>query len=331
MSMLMLPALLADRHRRPRALLLRFGPGGADRLPLLADHPDFLLLASQLPCFLDADTLAAWPAELAQAFTTAGCRPLAGPQCLRVDGRLPAAGEPGPDQWLAGDWYLTPPATPPGAPQAASRALSLQLVQLVANDAETREIEDVLRRDPTLSYQLLRLVNSLAMGGGNRQITSFAQAILMLGRQQLRRWLNLMLFSARADDERSALRLAHVAARARTLELLARARGLDKSDQEQAFMAGMFSLLGVLFGAPLDEVLRPLSLGPALREALVEQGGELGQLLALAERAEAGDFAAVAPRLEALALSAFDFNVLLTQAHLWMLEVARDGQGGAHG
>jgi hypothetical protein len=103
--------------------------------------------------------------------------------------------------WVEGDWPLQAPACSSSA-QAASRATALQLVQLVANEAHTHEIEEVLRREQTLSYQLLKLVNSLAMGAGHK-VTSFSQAILILGRQQLRRWLNLMLFAARSDDVRS--------------------------------------------------------------------------------------------------------------------------------
>jgi hypothetical protein len=46
--------------------------------------------------------------------------------------------------------------------------------------------------------------------------------------------------------------LARVVVRARSMELLARESGLDRSAQDLAFMAGMFSLLGVLFGSPLS-------------------------------------------------------------------------------
>jgi EAL and modified HD-GYP domain-containing signal transduction protein len=69
-----------------------------------------------------------------------------------------------------------PPAKAVGA-QAASRALALQGAAGVA-DADTHEIEALLRQDPTLSYHLLKLVNSLGMGTG-RRVTSFSQAILI--------------------------------------------------------------------------------------------------------------------------------------------------------
>ncbi|MBV5336453.1 MAG: HDOD domain-containing protein, partial [Deltaproteobacteria bacterium] len=114
--------------------------------------------------------------------------------------------------------------------------------------------EAVFRQDPILAYHLLRLVNSLCIGV-DKHISSFSQAILILGRHQLKRWLNLMLFAANRDDYRTPMLMARVAVRARSMELLAKAGGFDRSEQDQAFMAGMFSLLGVLFGMPLSEVL----------------------------------------------------------------------------
>jgi c-di-GMP-related signal transduction protein len=228
-------------------------------------------------------------------------------------------------KWVVGNWPLQPPAKALG-PQAASRALALQLVQQVAADADTHEIEALLRRDPTLSYHLLRLVNSLGMGTG-RKITSFSQAILILGRQQLRRWLNLMLFAAKEGDVRSAMLLSRVAVRARAIEMLAKARGLDKPTQEQGFMAGMFSLLGILFGMPLAEVLAPLAISENVQRALLGHEGELGALLRLVESAEGAKLSELSDQLSALQLDADEFNAVIVEAYNWMLGVVRETKG----
>lgn len=122
--------------------------------------------------------------------------------------------------------------------------------------------------------------------------------------------------------------LARVATRARLMELLARSSGLDKSNQESAFMAGMFSLLGILFGMPLEEVLRPLKISDTLLAALLRREGEIGNLLSLVENAERQDLPALASGLQALSLAASDFNLLEVQAHNWMLDVVRESAGG---
>ncbi|WP_374581782.1 EAL and HDOD domain-containing protein [Pseudoduganella sp.] len=307
--------LLADRQGKPGGFL--FCGSGEPALP-----DELRELAGKLPCFYREPLAPALAAQL----DAAGFKPMPSGALQRNDSDFETVQPPTVD-WIEGDWPLQAPPRSSGA-QAASRAMALQLVQLVSNDADTHEIEEILRRDPTLSYHLLKLVNSLGMGTG-RKVTSFSQAILILGRQQLRRWLNLMLFAARSDDVRSPMLLARVSVRARTMELLAHETGQGKQVQEQAFMVGMFSLLGVLFGVPLGELLAPLNLGDAAQQALLSKSGVLGELLAIVEAAEHCDMVAVAKGLEALPLPALDFNRLVAEANLWMLNVT--GDVGNHG
>ena len=309
--------VIAELNGRPAALLLDGGAlEAADEIDSLADA---------MPCLFRPEAV---DAAFGAALQAAGWRPLAPATLCRVDERLVAEFLPKGAAWIDGDWCMAPPAKATGA-QAASRVTALQMVQLVSIDADTHEIEALLRRDPTLSYNLLRLVNSLGVGGG-RRITSFSQALLLLGRQQLRRWLNLMLFAARQGDVRSNMLLARVAMRARALELLAKARGLDKTTQEQAFMAGMFSLLGILFGMPLAEVLAPLALGEAVHAALLRREGELGMLLTLYEAAEKGDLEGAAVQVDGLQIDRLDFNQAMVDAAIWMQGAVRESQA-AHG
>src|SRR5471032_1663638 len=296
---------LADRHGAPAGLLLSAAAGAIDAWPLTS----LQALAGQLPCFYRASA----DAGATQALRDIGWKALPAAALLRLDTAIDK-NLPADIAWLLGDWYLAPPPKPNGQ-QASSRALALRLVQLVNADADNHEIEAVLRQDPTLSYHLLRLVNSLGMGTG-RRVTSFSQAILILGRQQLRRWLNLMLFASRADDPRAPMLLAHVAVRAQAMELLARAGGLNKSTQEQAFKNGMFSLLGALFGLSLEEVLQPLVVADAVRVALLEH-------------AERGEFAALSAQLESVQISVDDYNHIIADASLWMLGVSA-GAGSVH-
>ncbi|MDB5919498.1 MAG: hypothetical protein JWR40_3732 [Massilia sp.] len=330
--------VLAERGGKPAGLLLDVGPcpGPNPFLSQLFDSEAFAGLSTGQACFYQSP----FDAALAEVLAGAGWKPLAAGSLVRIDDRLTLDALPPAAAWVDGDWCMAAPPKSSGA-QAASRVHALQMVQLVAADADTHEIEALLRRDPTLSYNLLRLVNSLGVGSGRgiatlgagsaRRITSFSQALLILGRQQLRRWLNLMLFAARQGDVRSAMLLSRVALRARALELLAKSGGLDKNTQEQGFMTGMFSLLGVLFGMPLAEVLAPLALGEAVHAALLRREGELGALLALFETAEGGDLAGVAARLDALQIPHEEFNRAMVDAAAWMQAALRDTSGQQHG
>ena len=324
-SPLVIFRVLANSLGTPSGMLMDAGPGDAQALLALFEDEHFGALAGEMACHYRQDLAPA----LAEALSGAGWKPLFPEDLLRADQQLVKEDFPRRGVLIEGDWCLAPPPKPSGA-QAASRALALQLAQLVAADAHTHDIEALLRKDPTLSYHLLRLVNSLGMGVG-RRITSFSQAILILGRQQLRRWVNLMLFAARQGDHRSAMLLARVAVRGRLLEQLCKMRGLDKQMQDQAFIAGMFSLLDVLFGMPLDEVLAPLSMSEVVHAALLEQKGELGQMLRLCEAIEAGDFAALAAGLAGLNVERAEFNHALAEANHWMLGAIRDDQAGPNG
>lgn len=134
-----------------------------------------------------------------------------------------------------------------------------------------------------------------------------------------------MLFAASRDDHRSAMLLARVAVRARSMELMAKTCGFDRSGQERAFLAGMFSLLGILFGMPLAEILSPLRLNESLSSAVLHHEGELGRLLHAVESAEETDDAMLTRLLGELSLSNADFNLISLEAYRWMLDVVHDG------
>ncbi|MES2018107.1 MAG: HDOD domain-containing protein [Pseudomonadota bacterium] len=322
---LVLFRVLANHGGIPSGLLMEVGAGDEAALLDLFQTPSFQAFGIEMPAYYREGL----SPQLAEALVAAGWSQLVPGTLFREDERLVKEEIPAGTLLIEGDWCMAAPPKPTGA-QAASRALALQLAQLVATDAHTHDIEALLRKDPTLSYHLLRLVNSLGIGAG-RKITSFSQAILILGRQQLRRWVNLMLFAARQGDPRSAMLLARVAVRGRLLEQLTRTMGQDKAAQDQAFIAGMFSLLGVLFGMELAEVLAPLSISEEVQEALLEFKGGLGQALRLCEAAEEGDFGAVNTCLQELNLDVAQFNEAIVDANHWMIGAVTGSHGSPIG
>jgi len=314
---------LADPSLRVGAIALYIDPEDDTGILALMKTEAFAALTAALPCLITNDRVARMPAPIQQQLSGMGCRFVAG-DAIRTAAALDQIDLQPPAEWLAGRWFMTSGGQS-GSTQSTSRVLELKLLQLVANEADTRDIEAVFRQDPVLSYHLLRLVNSIGMGI-NRNISSFSQAILILGRQQLKRWLNLMLFSANRNDRRSALLLAHVTVRARAMELLAKAAGFDRQMQEQAFMAGMFSLLGTLFAMPLEMILVPLNLSKPLMTALLASEGDLGHMLKAIDAAEQFDATALAAELVSLGVPLEDYNLLYVEAYQWMLGVVHERQ-----
>lgn len=166
-----------------------------------------------------------------------------------------------------------------------TQILLLKLLAQITRDAETRDIEATLKHDPQLSVQLLRLVNSVAFAPSSR-INSFAQAITLLGRRQLQRWLQLLLYASHESDSKSNPLQNRAALRAALMEGLCKATGTDRTRQDEAFMVGMFSLLEALFAQPLAAIIAPLQLAEEISDALLRRTGMLGDLLTLVEAGE---------------------------------------------
>lgn len=163
-----------------------------------------------------------------------------------------------------------------------TRLKLLKLLSLVVQDADTREIEEIFRQEPKLSYNLLRLVNSVAVGP-KTPITGFNQAITVLGRRQLQRWLQLLIYAnqfGHAGQPNPLMQLA--AARGKMMEILASVlEPIPEIDdiREAAFMTGIFSLLDTLLHLPMADVLAALPLAAPIAEALGKRTGQLGILL----------------------------------------------------
>lgn len=177
-----------------------------------------------------------------------------------------------------------------------TRLKLLKLLNLVRNDGDTREIEGIFREEPKLSYNLLRLVNSVAVGARTK-ISSFSQAIAILGRRQLQRWLQLLIYAnnlAGGNAPNPLMQLA--AARGRQMELLCGAiePKPDIPDLcDNAFMTGLFSLLDILINLPMSEILKELPLEDEVVDALKSpvRSGILGQVLSAIIAGESGHFA----------------------------------------
>ncbi|MGX9730962.1 EAL and HDOD domain-containing protein [Janthinobacterium aestuarii] len=220
--------------------------------------------------------------------------------------------------WFTGDYALQH-ARQQGEPEdATSRRRLMSLLGLLARDADAHELEVPLKQDPALSYHLLKLVNSAAFGF-TAPITSFSQAITLLGRRQLQRWLQLLLYARQQDDGKIHALLPLAAVRAAQMEALCQLRGGDREAQDLAFMAGVFSLLDVLLGMPMQEIIATLNLAPEVSAALLERNGELGTLLALVESAT--------PPPDGLRRAGIDGETYwrsLLQAYQWAIQVSRN-------
>lgn len=180
----------------------------------------------------------------------------------------------------------------------------MQLMKQVMADAEWSEIEETFKQNPGLTYNLLRLVNSVAMGLRVR-IKTLRHALTVLGLEQLKRWITLALYANNDSNGVQSPLLEMAAGRGKLMELLMLALHSRAGGElaDQAFMVGILSLIDVLFEDSMAELIGKLNLVDSVKSALLHKDGELGALLVLAELLEQADFPAVNEQLEVCELS----------------------------
>lgn len=191
----------------------------------------------------------------------------------------------------------------------------IQLINLVRKEADPGVIEDLLKRDPTLAFKLLRYINSAGFGLGC-EVTSFRHAVMILGLKKLFRWAALLLTSIKSSSAPPVV-ASFAVTRARFMELLA-AECLPPEDCDNAFLAGVFSLLDVMLGVPMEQAIENLVLPSDINDALLERTGLLAPFLQLVEACEAADGAEVAELARSLQLS----NEQINRAHIEALNWA---------
>lgn len=217
-----------------------------------------------------------------------------------------------------GEFLLTRAAV--GKKADVTRLKLIKMLGLIAEDADTDALEAIFRQESKLSYSLLRLVNSAA-NAPRTTITSFTQAINLLGRRQLQRWLQLLVYADPNNGQHPNPLLQKAAARGRLMEILSSHLPAEPGIEhlgDVAFMIGSFSLLDVLLNMSIGEILQQLILPPSVMQALAVHKGALGELLELVVVAESRDHAAAERQM---ARQPFDGNAYV-EAQLMALNWA---------
>ncbi|MCC7546540.1 MAG: EAL domain-containing protein [Burkholderiales bacterium] len=199
-------------------------------------------------------------------------------------------------------YYFARPSIISGKRMNHAQTALVRLLNLVLTDADTAQVETVFKEHPDLSVSLIRLVNSVAVGGRG-EIHTLRNAITMLGRRQLQHWLQVLLFAlGRAPgSEFSNPLLVLAATRGKLMELLARGLTAHERDlPDRAFMAGILSLVDALLDMPLQDIVAGMPLAQDLEDGLVSRSGRLGAMLALVEALEEPDRAEIEAALARL-------------------------------
>lgn len=176
----------------------------------------------------------------------------------------------------------------------------MQLVrQINQSELDIQQIESLIKQDVSLSYRLLKYINS-AFFGWRVEIRSIRQALVLLGENEIKRWATLVSVTFMGDEKPPAL-LVTALTRARFCEFLAPQVGMRR-DAQDLFLMGLFSLLDAVMDRPLDEILGEVPISPSIVSALLGDESEYRAVLDMAICYEKGDwarFSKIAARLGA--------------------------------
>ncbi len=203
----------------------------------------------------------------------------------------------------------------------------LKLLEQLSTRASIETIEMTFKENPGLSYNLLKLVNSVSLGM-REKIKTLRHAILSIGMNSLRRWTQLSLFAGRDSRGINHPLLEMGAVRGRLMEILFKQLdGSTVSDEraEAAFMVGILSLLDVLFETPMEEIIANLNLNDDVTQALLYRKGRLGKMLILAEKLEVTDFDAVTVLLDECGVSLAQLLKAQLEAFNWRSSIVHQG------
>jgi len=215
-------------------------------------------------------------------------------------------------------YYFARPRIVAGRHLSASQLSLIRLINLVAREADSAEIEAQFKREPALTVNLLRLVNAVGFGAVQK-VESLPHAIAILGRRQLLRWLQLLLMassgSGDAPERNPLLQLA--AQRGHLMESLA--GHCRERLGDEAFLTGIMSLMPAALDLPIDDILAQIPVADSLRDALAAHRGALGRLLALTEHLDDGDWPGCDAVLAELpALTPATVSGSLAEAMAWL-------------
>ncbi|MGZ9046141.1 MAG: EAL and HDOD domain-containing protein [Telluria sp.] len=225
-------------------------------------------------------------------------------------------------------FYFARPAILSGRKIAPSELVILRLLDLINSDADNAEIEMAVKRDASVGLNLLRLVNTPAAGARPaRRINSLGEALARLGRDQLQRWLQILLYSQPGTSvELNSPLLQMASTRGKLLELMTQELHPGRrACADTGFTVGIMSLMDALFSMSMDDILKTVVVPDEVRKALLAREGKFGAMLRVVELLEnPTEGAALAKILKRLGLTVPQIRDIELRAFEWVNELAHE-------
>lgn len=193
----------------------------------------------------------------------------------------------------------------------------LLMIAVTRDEPDIDEIEEIISRDVSLTYSLLKLVNSAYFALRNRA-RSVKQALVILGLGQLKQWIYLLSFKQDDGAQEELVKLSFLRAMfASELVVLAHDMPISRSE---GYLLGMFSTLDKLMDISLDEALEQLPISDEIKNGLLKGEGKAGTLLSLVLSYEKADWRNMSTAAEELSIP----SSLIAQKYFECVENVND-------
>jgi EAL and modified HD-GYP domain-containing signal transduction protein len=202
-----------------------------------------------------------------------------------------------------------------------SHLIALQMLNVLRSEGDLEALSELAKKDPGITYKLLGWANSPANGLATT-ITNLAQAIIILGREELYRWLTVSMYRMGRSAARNESILEIALTRARLLENLPTS-ALHKRQREDLFIVGLFSLFDVLLEVPMARVLEKIRLEPDVVDVLQNSAGPYARHLRLAILLEKGHDEQAADLCSGLGIDFDLLQVVSMEAFGWSQKALR--------
>lgn len=200
---------------------------------------------------------------------------------------------------------------------APYRMFVVELLNAIKRQADYGELAGLAWRDPALAYRILRFVNSAAMGL-REKIDRLRNALAYVGRDELYRWLTLLLFNSRKPGPLDEALRENALVRAKLAELLAQGR-MSPKECDEAFVVGILSIIDALLEIPMADALAQLSLPEPVSEALLRREGKYAPYIKLAIACEESDQDTIRALAAELGMDALMVNQRHIDALTWTM------------
>ena len=183
-------------------------------------------------------------------------------------------------------YFLEKPVIVKGKKMPSNKVATIQLLSRLQDGwVEYDELEEIIKQDPSLSFKLIRYINSPAFNTGET-ISSIKQALVLLGFDTLKHWMTLIVVSSASDKSPDLILKA--LCRARMCELISKLLKLE--NQNQYFLIGLFSILDAMLDQDKTEIFNKLPLQEEMKAALIDGKGNMGKILKCVIAYEHGDW-----------------------------------------